>query len=201
MNNEENSLIEATKNKEEEAKNTLYDNYKYIVDILLKKYYTIASNLNIDMKELEGEAYYAFSDALNSFQSDKNAKLSTFLSLCIDRRIKKIIKKYSSDKAKALNNAYSLDYDYNEEGTTLKDLISDENQFDPLYNLTNKENYEELLLKIKSSLSESEYEVFIYMINDFDYVTIALLLNKNPKQIDNTIQRIKHKIKEITLSD
>lgn len=182
-------------------KNNLYEEYKYIVDILLKKYYIIASNLNIDMKELEGEAYYAFSDALNSYQSDKNAKLSTFISLCIDRRIKKIIKKYSSDKAKVLNHTYSLDYDYNEEGITLKDMISDENQFDPLYNLTNKEHYEELISKIKSSLSDSEYEVFVYLMNGFDYLTIAELLNKNPKQIDNTIQRLKHKIRDIALSD
>lgn len=201
MNKEEDELIVAALNNDEEAKNKLYEKYKYIVDILLKKYYTIASNLNIDMKELEGEAYYAFSDAINSYKSDKNAKLATFLSLCIDRKIRKIIKKYSSDKAKILNNAYSLDYDYNEEGTTLKDLISDENQFDPLYNLTNKENYEELLSKIKESLSESEYEVFIYMKNGFDYITIAELLNKNPKQIDNTIQRLKHKIREIIFSD
>ena len=96
-----------------------------------------------------------------------------------------------------MNNTYSLDYDYNEEGATLKDFISDEREFDPLYNLTNKENYEELLEKIKDSLSESEYEVFKFLINGFDYITIAKLTDKNPKQIDNTIQRLKHKIKEI----
>lgn len=196
INNEEELLREAINNNEE-AQNILYENYKYIVDILVKKYYGIASNLNIDIHELEQEAYFAFSDALRSYKSDKNAKFSTFLSLCIDRRIRKILKKYNSEKAKVLNNAYSLDYDYNEEGTTLKDIISDESQNDPLYNLTLKENYEELLNKIKGSLSESEYEVFVYIISGFDYLTIAELLDKNPKQIDNTIQRLKHKIKDL----
>jgi len=185
----------------EAAKNELYNNYKYIVEILLHKYHAVALSLNIDIHELEQEAYFAFSDALNSYKTDKNTKLSTFISLCIDRRIKKILKKYSTDKAKMLNNTYSLDYDYNEEGTTLKDLISDDNQFDPLYNLTNKENYEELLKKIKESLSDSEYEVFNYYINGFDYITISKITAKNPKQIDNTIQRLKHKIKDIITSD
>lgn len=194
--NEEVLILEAL-NGNEEAKNNLYEKYKYIVNIFIHKYHSIAMSLNIDIHELEQEAYLSFSDALNSYRSDKNAKLSTFISLCVDRRIQKIIKKYSTDKAKILNHAYSLDYDYNEEGITLKDLISDERENDPLNNLTSKENYEELMLKIKENLSVSEYEVFTYMKNDFDYLTIAELLNKNPKQIDNTIQRVKHKIRDI----
>ena len=198
---EQEEIINLALENNEEAKNIIYNEYKYIVDILIHKYHGVALSLNIDIHELEQEAYYAFSDALNSYQSDKNAKLSTFISLCIDRRIKKILKKYSSDKAKILNNTYSLDYDYNEEGMTLKDLISDDNQFDPLYNLTNEENYEELMVKIKESLSDSEYEVFKLLINGFDYITIAKITDKNPKQIDNTIQRLKHKIKDIVISD
>ncbi len=182
---------------EEEIKDILYEKYKYIVDILMHKYRSLALSLNIDLHELEQEASFAFTDAINSYQSDKNAKLSTFISLCIDRRIKKIIKKNTSEKAKMLNNTYSLDYDYNEEGTTLKDLISDESENDPLNSLTNKEDYEELIEKIKEALSSSEYEVFKLYSNGFDYQTIALLTNKNAKQIDNTIQRLKHKIREI----
>ena len=58
-----------------------------------------------------------------------------------------------------------------------------------------------MLKKIKEQLSDSEYEVFNYVINDFDYQTIALIINKSPKQIDNTIQRIKHKIRDIIMSD
>lgn len=185
----------------EDAKNLLYEKYKYIVDILLRKYYRFANACNIDMGELEGEAYYAFSDAIRSYQDDKNAKLSTFISLCIDRRLKNIIKKYTSDKAKMLNHTYSLDYDYNEEGVTLKDLISDERENDPLNSLTHQEDYEELMNKIKMVLSSSEYEVFKLYHNGFDYQTIALLTNKNAKQIDNTIQRLKHKIKEIVKND
>ena len=167
----------------------------------MRKYHNLAIKFGVDISEFEQEAYYAFSDALNSYRFDKNAKLQTFISLCIDRRLRKIIKRYSGEKAKLLNNTFSLDYDYNEDGTTLKDLISDNEQNDPLNNLTNEENYNELLKKIKEQLSDSEYEVFNYVINDFDYQTIALIINKSPKQIDNTIQRIKHKIRDIIMSD
>lgn len=193
---EEEKLIVLAKNNEE-AKNELYKKYKYIEDILIRKYSSIAISLNIDINELVSEASFAFSDAINSYQNDKNAKLSTFISLCIDRRLQKLIKKYSSEKAKVLNNTYSLDYNYNEDGLTLKDLISDDSMNDPLNKLAEEQEYNELLLKIKGILSESEYEVFKLYSNGFDYQTIALITNKNSKQIDNTIQRLKHKIRDI----
>jgi len=180
-----------------DVKDELYREYKYIIDIFIHKYHKAALALNIDLKELEGEAHLAFSDAINSYQDNKKTKLSTFISLCIDRRIKNLLKKYSTEKAHMLNNAYSLDYAYFEEGITLKDIISDNKENDPLNNLTIKENYQELLKKIKNTLSLFEYEVFCYYINGIDYQTIAKIINKNPKQIDNTIQRIKHKIKDI----
>ncbi len=193
--NEEELMSLALENNED-AKNILYDKYKYIVDTFLHKYHNIAKKYNIDLKELEQEAYYAFSDALNSFREDKNTKVSTFLFLCIDRRLKKIIKQHSGEKAKLLKNSFSLDYDY-EEGNSLKDRISDDFQFDPLSNLTEKESYQELKRKIKESLSPTEYEIYTLMLNNFDYQTIAKLTNREPKQIDNTIQRIKHKIRDI----
>ena len=138
---------------------------------------------------------YAFSDALHSFNEKKNVKLSTFLSVCIDRRIRKVIKKYSGEKAKLLNSFYSLDYDY-EEGMTLKDMISDE-KTDPLYNLTIQEDYEELIKKIESSLSTAELEIFDYLKNGFDRNSIMLITSKNEKQVDNAIQRLKNKIRDI----
>ena len=77
----------------EEAKDIIYEQYKYIVDIMMRKYYNVALNLGIDLKDLEQEAYFAFSDAINSYRDDRNAKLQTFITLCIDRRIQKILKK------------------------------------------------------------------------------------------------------------
>ena len=192
---EEEELIKLALENNEEAKNKIYENYKYIVDILMKKYKNIMIQLGIEKSELEQEALYAFSDAINSFNQEKNVKLSTFITVCVDRRIKKVLKKYSGEKAKLLNSFYSLDYDY-EEGMTLKDLITDE-KTDPLYNLTVKEDYEELIKKIEESLSSAELETFRLLKNGLDRTTIMELTGKNEKQVDNTIQRLKNKIRDI----
>lgn len=179
----------------EDAKNIIYEKYKHIVDILLNKYYTAIKNSGIDKLEAEQEAYYAFSDALMNYRNDKNASLGTFITLCVDRRIKKILKRSNGEKAKVLNNVYSLDYDYDE--MSLGDLISDDNKTDPLYHLTTEEDLTELISEIKKELSTSEYEVFLYLENGFDSKTIMELLNINPKQFDNRVQKIKQKIRDI----
>ena len=191
----EEELIKLALENNEEAKNEIFEKYKYIIDILMKKYRNVINHLGIDKHELEQEALYAFSDALHSFREEKKVKLSTFITVCVDRRIRKVLKKYSGEKAKLLNSFYSLDYDY-EEGTTLKDLISDE-KTDPLYNLTLQEDYNELLEKIENSLSSSELEIFKLLENGMDRSTIALITNKNDKQVDNAIQRLKNKIRDI----
>ena len=60
-----------------------------------------------------------------------------------------------------------------------------------------QEDYDELMMDIKNDLSEMEYTVFTFMVNGFDYIEIAQILEKSPKQIDNTINRIKNKLKLI----
>ena len=77
------------------------------------------------------------------------------------------------------------------------DLLSDNNENDPLENILKEEKLQELVDNIKCSLSEAEYEVYSLMINGLKYDEIATLLNKNLKQVDNTIQRVKAKIKKI----
>ena len=79
----------------------------------------------------------------------------------------------------------------------LKEVLSDNSKNDPLHNITVDEDYKELLNKIKNDLSESEYEVFKLMLMNKNYLEISDILDKSPKQIDNTMQRIKSKIKKI----
>ena len=63
--------------------------------------------------------------------------------------------------------------------------------------MENKENYDELKHKIDNILSPFEKKVYKLVVKDMNYNDIAKYLNKEPKQIDNTIQRIRNKIKDI----
>jgi RNA polymerase sporulation-specific sigma factor len=75
--------------------------------------------------------------------------------------------------------------------------LSDNKKNDPLENIVKDEKLAELVSSIKSVLSDMEYEVYSLMVNGLKYDEIATLLNKDVKQVDNTIQRVKNKIKKI----
>lgn len=193
----DNEAIMLVQENDEAAKDLLFEKYKYIIDILLKKYEAPIKILQIDKKDIYSEALYGFSDALNSYNADKEASLATFITLCVQRRIIKIIKQNNTNKIKFNKESYSLDYSYDNDGYTLSDMLSDNQKNDPLMNLATEEDTKELYDNIKNNLSDFEKKVFKYMLQGLKYNDIAKILNKQPKQIDNTIQRIKNKVKLI----
>ena len=196
-NTNDNELIMLYHEENEDAKNILFYKYKFIIDILIKKYNKYLTHLNIDYQEIYSECTVGFSDGLRSYQEDKSASLATFITLCIERRLGNIIRKYNRDKYKGLQDTYSLDYIYSETDTKLMDLLSDDYEHDPLKNITEEEGYNELVNNIKSKLTEKEYEVFVLMVRGLSYQEIAKILDNTPKQIDNTIQRLKTKIRNL----
>jgi len=180
----------------EDAKDILFKKYKYIIDIIIKKYSLSAVKVGIEYNDLYQEALVGFTDALNSYDENKDASIATFITLCVERKLQNTILKAKTIKNKMFIQALSLDYQEDSE-SPLSERISDNSKNDPLNNMTNDESYMELIEKIKKELSNNEYEVFTLMASGLNYMEIAEQLDKNPKQIDNAIQRIKSKIKKI----
>jgi len=195
-NTNDNELIMLYREDDEDAKNILFLKYKFIIDILIKKHIKIINALNIDMQEVYSECTVGFSDGLRSYQDDKDTTLPTFITLCIERRLNTLLKKYNREKYKVIHDSYSLDYFYEQFKRPLIEILTDTKN-EPLINMTEDEEYKELVNEIKRTLSIKENKVFDFMIKGFNYQQIAKLLDNSPKQIDNTIQRIKVKIKNI----
>jgi DNA-directed RNA polymerase specialized sigma24 family protein len=132
-----------------------------------------------------------------SYREDKEASLATFLTLCVDRKLQQSIKRAGRIKNKLMNDSLSLEHIYDQFSFPLKDLLSDNSKNDPLENIIKDEKLKELVESIRTNLSDKEYEVYSLMLSGLKYHEIAILLNRSPKQIDNTIQRLKNKIKKI----
>lgn len=189
-------LINLVCENSEEARDLLYDKYSYIVDVVCNKYKKSAYYLYADLSELRQEAMLGFSDALVSFNQDKTASLHTFITLCVQRRVRNYLRKASTPKSKMLREIYSLEYQYVENSAPLLETIGDNSQ-DPQVKLEERENIKEFEKKINSLLSPQEKEVYELLINDFSYDDIASILNKTQKQVYNTAQRLRDKIKSI----
>ena len=189
-------LIELVHENSEEAKSVLYERNKFKIEYFLKKYSIAAKSLGIDLKDLKQEAMVAFTDAILNYNPSKDASLTTFICLCVERRIKKCCIKAGRIKNQAMKDTLSLEYNYEDSDATLKELIEDEGS-DPLIKMTEEEQYIELVTNIKNSLTNFESEVYELLTSGMNYRDIAVILDKEPKQIDNTIQRIKIKIRKI----
>ena len=60
-----------------------------------------------------------------------------------------------------------------------------------------QENLEQLEQSIEENLSDFEKEVLDLHLTGLGYQTIAAILDKQPKSVDNALQRIKSKIAKL----
>mgnify|MGYP004533506449 FL=1 len=194
---DEQELISLLSENDEHIRNIVYEKYSYLVDILIRKYQPAIRYFKISNEDIRCEALYGFSDGINSFSNEKSTSLKTFLYICIERRLLKYIRKFMSEKIQLLNESLSLEYSSDSDKASLAELLGDDNKFNPLNNIVDEETYREVYALAKNNLSNFEYTVFNYMVNNFSYNEIATILGKTPKQIDNAIQRIKTKMKDL----
>lgn len=180
----------------EDAKDVLFEKYNYIINIIMAKYKKTIYALNMDINEVRQEAMLGFTDAIIKYTNNKDTTLPTFISLVVERKVQNAVRKAETQKNKIHNEAYSLEYDYESFNRPLEEIIGDTTK-DPLKKLESEENCQELISKIETMLSPFEKEVYKLIISGFSYQDIASILNKEPKQIDNTIQRIRNKIKSL----
>lgn len=177
----------------EDAVDIVYEKYKYIIDVLISKYRRVFYALNIDIDEVKQEANLAFSGAIYSYNQDKDTSMSTFITLCVERKIRQVIKSHETVKSRVYSETLSLN---GKSDVNLEDFIGDET-YEPLKTVENIDTIEYINNEVKTILSSSELEVYNLLIQGLDYVEIAKVLDKTPKQIDNSIQRIRIKLKKL----
>lgn len=146
-----------------------------------------------EREDLVQEGMIGLMKAIRSFDENRSASFSTFASLCIKRQIITAVKNYNSEKNKNLNSAMQ-----GEGYSEIQELIRYNNPslkyYTPEQIVIGKELMRFLKKFLKINLSGLEKEVFSYMVKGYGYLEIAEKLKKEPKAIDNSIQRIKKKV-------
>lgn len=193
---DENMLLDMLSESNEDVRDALYEKYAPMILFLVKKYLKKALKLGLESKDLIQEANLAFADAINSYNPEKDASLKTFITICIERRLIKIIEKNETKKSQMEKDTLSLEFEYDEDGSKLNDFIADPS-LDPSLSYFEQEELKNLQIKIEEVLSDSELVVYKHMLEGLSYQKIAILLDKSPKQIDNTIQRIRFKLRRV----
>ena len=186
-------LISYVYENDEDARNILLKKYEPLIASIVNRMWNSCSYIGLDKSDLMQEGMIGLNHAMEYFNEHKDITFYTYAKTCIERSIISVIVSAKRLKHKALNESISLNIE--EEDNSLEKLLRDDNS-NPEEIIVDSEMTEELIDKIRMRLTDFEVQVFDLMIGYFSYREIAELLDKDKKQIDNAIQRIKAKAKE-----
>ncbi len=171
----------------------LMDKYKNLVRKKAKALYLIGG----DTDDLIQEGMIGLFKAIRDYRPDKDSSFYHFADLCIARQIYTAVEASQRKKHAPLNSYVPL---YTESEDADAGTIERENGFawdlNPEKIVINQEELEAFQEKVQKRLSAMEKEVLAYYLQGFDYSQIAELMGKEPKAVDNALQRLKKKLKE-----
>lgn len=178
-----------------------------IMDYLLEKYKPMVKKkakamflLGGDSDDLIQEGMIGLFKAVQDYDPDQEAAFGTFAQICVTRQLYSAIRASQRKKHLPLNSYISL-YD-NQEISEEKEseLMSIQNQAatnNPEDLVIHKESEDSIMKELEERLSGLEKKVLYLHLLGTDYKTIAGLLGKSPKTIDNALQRVKTKAEEL----
>ena len=183
---------------DEELIARLRDGETIIEDYLMEKYKGLVRQkaramflIGGDTDDLIQEGMIGLFKAVRDFQPGREATFATFARMCIDRQIYSAIQNSNRQKHLPLNSYVSLNQE--DESSPIWEL-SVEN---PEEIIIDQETTRDLQQKISYYLSPMENKVLDLYLKGEGYVEIGRILGKSPKSIDNALQRIRAKIREV----
>jgi len=151
---EEDYYVELKEKGDNIAKDKLIEHNLRLVVFLAKKY----ENTGVDLEDLVSIGSIGLIKAINTFSKDKNIKLATYASRCIDNEILMYLRKNKKIKSEvSIDQALSLDSDGNE--LHLEDIIGTPK--DEITKLLEEESDKALILNEILSLKERDREIMI----------------------------------------
>ena len=180
---------------------------KEIIDYLMEKYKNLVRKESNAMFLLGGEnddliqeGMIGLFKAVQDYEPDQGASFYSFAKLCITRQMYSAIEASKRKKHSPLNSYVSI-YDNSGETNTLLETMGTRTITDPEELMISQEYARLIESKLEEQLSSLENRVLYLHLLGTDYKTIANLLDKSPKTIDNALQRIKTKTQKILESE
>lgn len=189
---EDEEIVELVHKGETEALDFLINKYKNFVRAKARSYFLIGA----DKEDIVQEGMIGLYKAIRDFKEDKLSSFKAFAELCITRQIITAIKTATRQKHIPLNSYVSLDKPiYDEESDrTLMDVISGAKVLDPEELIINREEFDQIEVKMAELLSDLERKVLALYLDGQSYQEISEELNRHVKSIDNALQRVKRKL-------
>lgn len=187
---QEDKLLQLAKEGNENAFETLLNNYKHLVASVSRRYFLVGGNAD----DLGQEGMIGLFKAIKSYDPAKNNNFSQYAKTVIERQIINAIKSDNSFKNAPLNSSVQLNNQGGIETDYDNVIFLKSKHPDPEKIVFSEFEIKDLLKQIKDSLSEFEMQVLTLYLDGQTYIKIAQSLSVTPKSVDNALNRIKTKL-------
>lgn len=149
-----------------------------------------------EWEDLLQEGMIGLLQAIRGFSPDNGASFTTYASLCVRNKMLNAVTASNRKKHGAMEDYVPLDSPafQSEDGSGLYAVGVYDN---PENLVISREEKGTLRKRILDALSKAETEVFTEYLKGSDYREIAAKLGKTPKSVDNTLQRIRRKVRDL----
>ena len=173
-----------------------------ITDYILEKYKPLVRKKTIAMYLIGGETEDLIQEgmiglfkAIRDYKPDKDASFYHFAELCINRQLYSALEASNRKKHQPLNSYISLSEQEHPDAVAAELLVDKESG--PEQTVIEQEVWEEYKKHLAQNLSRMENQVLQYYLDGNHYIQIAEMMGKSPKSIDNALQRIRQKIRQM----
>lgn len=190
-------LIRDLRDGDEKIMEFLLDKYKPLVRKKARAMYLLGG----ENEDLIQEGMIGLFKAVRDFREEEKVSFYSFAKLCISRQMYSAVEAAKRKKHLPLNSYVSI---YEEEKTAgeisaapLIDTLPDDAEKNPEVQFFGREYSDLFQEKLQEQLSPLESRVFYLHLQGIHYRTIAELIDKSPKTVDNALQRIKRKAEKL----
>ncbi|MBD9120648.1 MAG: sigma-70 family RNA polymerase sigma factor [Ruminococcaceae bacterium] len=183
-----------SKNGDIKARNILVEHNLRLVAHIIKKYYAV----NVDQDDLVSIGTIGLIKAINTFDMDKNIKLSSYASRCIENEI---LMHFRNLKKSSQNVSLEDAVDIDKDGNTLKlmDLLSIDDDFAD--NLDKKLNLQKINKYLTETLTKRELQIINlrYGLNGSKPLTqreVSSIMNISRSYVSRIEKKALEKLKE-----
>ncbi|MBO4354436.1 MAG: sigma-70 family RNA polymerase sigma factor [Clostridia bacterium] len=170
--------------KKEVSFNNLYKSYLPLIESIAKKMILTYSLSPSEYDDLVQEGAIALYTSADAYDESRNVTFGLYAKICIKNRL---ISYINSHHHPIPDPGISID--------DIEDQASDGDT--PEQILIDKESVDNIKSEADSVLSPFEKSVFWLYISGISYKDIAKALDRSTKSIDNSIKRIKDKLRKI----
>ena len=174
---------------EREAEEALVCRYMQLVRACSRPFFLAGG----ESEDLIQEGMFGLLSAIRQYDPDNGASFRTFAEHCIKKRILSAIRSASRLKHFPLNDGLSLEQ-LSEDASVPFAAIPAYTQPSPEELVLARESKEELYKAFQHHLSKLEIRVLDLYLDGLSYQDIAQRLGKDPKSVDNAVQRIRRKM-------